>query len=179
MSGTRPYDPDRDDLAEIVALIHRAFGEYQGVLKPESGALSETVETLRTRLEKNRLFLAEDDGKLSGAVFATRKGDAVYLDRLAVDPEVRCRGIARRLIEAVEAHAREAGAARVTLGVRLALQHNIDYFRRWGFVETGRKAHDGFDEPTSMDMEKRLYPFFWINADSRRAASSSVSSEAP
>ncbi|WP_339852830.1 GNAT family N-acetyltransferase [uncultured Nisaea sp.] len=156
MTGTRPYDPARDDLAEIVALIHRAFEQYRGKLEPESGALTESVESLRKRLEKNRLFLAEDDGRISGAVFATQKGDAVYLDRLAVDPEVRCRGIARRLIEAVEAHARATGAARITLGVRLALQHNIDYFRRWGFVETGRQAHDGFDAPTSMDMEKRL-----------------------
>lgn len=156
MTGTRPYDPARDDLAEIVALIHRAFEQYRGKLEPESGALTESVESLRKRLEKNRLFLAEDDGRISGAVFATQKGDAVYLDRLAVDPEVRCRGIARRLIEAVEAHARSTGAARITLGVRLALQHNIDYFRRWGFVETGRQTHDGFDAPTSMDMEKRL-----------------------
>ena len=156
MTGTRPYDPARDDLAEIVALIHRAFEQYRGKLEPESGALTESVESLRKRLEKNRLFLAEDDGRISGAVFATQKGDAVYLDRLAVDPAVRCRGIARRLIEAVEAHARATGATRITLGVRLALQHNIDYFRRWGFVETGRQAHDGFDAPTSMDMEKRL-----------------------
>lgn len=156
MTGARPYDPERDDLAEIVTLVHRAFAQYWGKLEPESGALTETVDSLRERLEKNRLFLAEDDGKISGAVFATQKGDAVYLDRLAVDPEVRCRGIARRLVETVEAYARETGAARITLGVRLALQHNIEYFQRWGFVETGRQTHDGFDAPTSMDMEKRL-----------------------
>lgn len=156
MTGTRPYDPARDDLAEIVGLIHRAFAQYRGKLEPESGALSESVESLRNRLQKNRLFLAEDDGRISGAVFATQKGDAVYLDRLAVDWEVRSRGIARRLIEAVEVHAREIGASRITLGVRLALPHNIDYFQRCGFVETGRQTHAGFDAPTSMDMEKPL-----------------------
>lgn len=152
----RPFDPERDDLAEIVALVHRAFGEYRGVLKPESGALSETEESLAKRLEKNRLFLAEEAGKLCGAVFASRKGDAVYLDRLSVDPEVRGRGIAKRLIEAVESHARGIGVVRVTLGVRLALTQNIAFFQGQGFVETGRQAHEGFDAPTSMDMEKRL-----------------------
>jgi ribosomal protein S18 acetylase RimI-like enzyme len=152
----RPFDPERDDLAEIVALVHRAFGEYRGVLKPESGALSETVESLAMRLEENRLFLAEEAGKLYGAVFASRKGDAVYLDRLSVDPEVRGRGIAKRLIEAVESHARGIGVVRVTLGVRLALTQNIAFFQGQGFVETGRQAHAGFDAPTSMDMEKRL-----------------------
>lgn len=152
----RPYDPARDDLAEILALVHRAFGEYRGILKPESGALAENVESLAKRLEKNRLFLAEEAGNLCGAVFATRKGDAVYLDRLAVDPAARGGGIARRLIEVVEAHTKESGAERVTLGVRLALTQNISFFQRLGFVETGRQAHEGFDAPTSMDMEKRL-----------------------
>ncbi|WP_193184182.1 GNAT family N-acetyltransferase [Nisaea sediminum] len=156
MMDIRPYDPARDDLAEIVALVHRAFAEYRGVLKPESGALSETVESLAKRLEKNRLFLAEEVGKFRGAVFATRKGDAVYLDRLSVDPEARGRGIAKRLIEVVERHARETGAVRVTLGVRLALSQNISFFQRLGFVETGRQAHAGFYAPTSMDMEKRF-----------------------
>jgi len=156
MTEIRGFDPGRDDPEEIVALVHRAFGEYRGVLKPESGALSETVESLGKRLQANRLFLAEEAGKLCGAVFAARKGDAVYLDRLSVDPAARGRGIARRLIAAVEAYAREIGAARVTLGVRLALPGNIAYFQRQGFVETGRKAHPGFDAPTSMDMEKRL-----------------------
>ncbi|UUX51822.1 GNAT family N-acetyltransferase [Nisaea acidiphila] len=156
MTEIRAYDPARDDLTEIVALVHRAFGEYRGKLMPESGALSETVESLGKRLEKNRLFLAEQDGKLCGAVFAARKRDAIYLDRLAVDSTARGRGIARSLINAVEEHARESGTSRVTLGVRLALTGNIAYFQRQGFVETGRQAHAGFDAPTSMDMEKRL-----------------------
>lgn len=156
MTEIRAYDPARDDLAEIVALVHRAFGEYRRKLQPESGALSESVDSLAERLTKNRLFLALKGGKLAGAVFAAVKGDAVYLDRLSVDPHARGLGIARRLIDAVEEHARESGAARVTLGVRLALTQNISFFERLGFVETGRKAHAGFDAPTSMDMEKRL-----------------------
>ncbi|WP_420403300.1 GNAT family N-acetyltransferase [Nisaea sp.] len=156
MTRIRPYDPERDDLAEIVALVHRAFGEYRGKLKPESGALSEDVQSLASRLEKNRLFLAEEEGRLRGAVFAAGKGDAVYLDRLSVDPGARGQGVGRSLIDAVIAHAREIGAERVTLGVRLALTQNIAYFQRQGFVETGRQAHAGYDAPTSMDMERRL-----------------------
>lgn len=156
MSSPRDYDPARDDLSGIVALIRTAFAEYKGRLRPESGALSETEETARRRLDRGRLILMEADGDIVGAVFAAPKGDAVYLDRLAVDSRCRGRGIARRLIAAVETYARNSGARRVTLGVRLALPENIAYFERCGFVETGRKSHPGFDAPTSMDMEKRL-----------------------
>ena len=44
----------------------------------------------------------------------------------------------------------------MTLGVRLALLANIALFKALSYVGTGRKAHPGFTEPTSMDMEKLL-----------------------
>jgi len=64
--------------------------------------------------------------------------------------------VARRLVAAVEALAVENGRRRVTLGVRLALPENIALFRALGYVETGRKAHPGFTQPTSMDMATLL-----------------------
>ena len=142
-------------LPEALACIHRGFAEYRDSLVPPSAALSETVASLGRRLADGAVFLAEDmGGAVLGAVCAERRGDAVYLDRLAVLPEARRRGAAAALVAAVEDFAAAGGAARVTLGVRLALPGNIRMFERLGYAETGRKAHPGFDRPTSAELAK-------------------------
>lgn len=142
-------------LPDALGCIHKAFAEYRDSLVPPSAALNETVASLGRRLADGAVFLAEDgDGTVLGAVCAERKGDAVYLDRLAVLPEARGRGAAAALVAAVEAFAAEAGAARITLGVRLALPGNIRMFERLGYAETGREAHPGFDRPTSAKLAK-------------------------
>lgn len=142
-------------LPQALAVIHAAFAEYQGRLAPPSAAMKETVDSLARRLAAGAVFVAEDaDGTVLGAVCAERKGDAVYLDRLAVPPAARGRGVAAALVAAVEAFAAEVGAEAVTLGVRLALDGNIRMFERLGYREVARTAHSGFDHPTSATMAK-------------------------
>ena len=143
-------------LPEALAVIHGAFAEHRGALKPPSAALDETVASLGRRLADGAVFLAERDDRVIGAVCAETRGDSIYLDRLAVLPAARGRGVAAALVAAVEGFAAEAGAGAVTLGVRLALPGNIRMFERLGYAETGRKAHPGFAEATSMDMAKRV-----------------------
>lgn len=144
-------------LEEALACIHQAFGEYRDSLVPPSAALQETVASLGRRLADGAVFLVEDaDGAALGAVCAEARGDAVYLDRLAVLPEARHRGAAAALVAAVEDFAATSGAARVTLGVRLALPGNLRMFERLGYAETGREAHPGFAQPTSAKMAKAV-----------------------
>ena len=107
------------------------------------------------RLAAGAVFLAEEGGgSVLGGVCAEARGEAMYLDRLAVRPAARGRGVAGALVAAVEAFATASGAARVTLGVRLALAGNIRMFERLGYVETGREAHPGFAKPTSAKLAK-------------------------
>ena len=101
-------------------------------------------------------FVAVVDGRIVGAVLYKLLPEAIYLGRLAVPPAERGRGIARRLLQAVEDEARRRGAARVTLGVRIALPENAAFFIRNGYRETGCSTHAGFAAPTSIDMAKAL-----------------------
>lgn len=144
-------------LPEALAAIRGAFAEYRDRLVPPSAALNETVDSLAGRLAAGAVFVAEDaTGAVLGAVCADRRGDAVYLDRLAVLPEGRGRGLAAALVAAVEAFALAAGARSVVLGVRLALTGNIRMFERLGYLEVARTAHPGFREPTSATMAKPI-----------------------
>ncbi len=146
-----------EDAPDIVAVIHRAFAQYgDGKLVPPSGAIGETVATVAARLGDERCVVAFDGTRPVGCVFYKILDEEVYFSRLAVLPDCRGRGLARRLIAEVEAAARAAQIAAVTLGVRIALPDNIAFFVALGYREIGRHAHPGFSEPTSLTMEKRL-----------------------
>jgi len=151
--------PARADEAEaIVALMRGAFAQYDGILVPRSGAMDETIATVTARLRDETCLVALAGRIPIACVFYKPLGEAIYFGRLAVLPERRGQGLARRLIAAVEVAAAAAGAATVTLGVRIALPENVALFTALGYREIGREAHTGFSEPTSITMEKRIRP---------------------
>ena len=126
-------------------------------MKPESGALAETAESVAAAFRDHWVAVAEREGRLAGAVLYKRHGEAeIYLGRLSVLPEFRGQGIAAALVHHVETHARVLGAAAVTLGVRIALPANLRFFQGQGYHEVGRDTHAGFEQPTSIRLEKRL-----------------------
>jgi predicted N-acetyltransferase YhbS len=147
-----------EQAAVIADVIRRAFAEYAGRLRPESGALSETPASIERSFADHRILIAVEDGQVIGCVLCCEKGSSLYLGRLAVLPSHRAGGVASRLIAAVEAHARAIGAQSLSLGVRVVLTGNQAFFLRHGFREVGRSAHPGFVEPTSIEMEKALDP---------------------
>ena len=145
-----------DEAEAIVALTQRAFGEYRGKLRPESGALLETAETLRAAMKTGTLLVAERSGRILGCVSVRRKDDHAYAARLAVEPMERRIGVARALMARAEALARQMGADRLRVDVRLKLRDNRAFFRALGFKEGAERCHPGFRQPTYVELEKIL-----------------------
>lgn len=140
----------------IVALIQRAFGQYRGKLRPESGALRETAETIRAAMSTDSVLVAERAGRIAGCVSVRRKDGHAYAGRLAVEPMERGVGVGRALMAAVEALAQQMGLDRLRIDVRLKLTENRAFFRALGFVEGAERCHPGFRDPTYVEMEKSL-----------------------
>ncbi|MBA4098550.1 MAG: GNAT family N-acetyltransferase [Rhodospirillum sp.] len=145
-----------DEAEAIAALIQRAFGEYRGKLRPESGALLETPETLKAAMKTGTILLAERAGRILGCVSVRRRDDCAYAGRLAVEPMERGIGVGRALLAAVEAQARQIGSDRLRVDVRLKLRDNRAFFRALGFKEGAERCHAGFSRPTYVEMEKTL-----------------------
>jgi len=145
------------DASALAATIAAAFEQYRGKLAPESGAFHETAASVAAELDKGAgAIVALHDGAIVGCVMTKRLEGDLYFGRLAVLPSARGLGVARRLIEAVEADARARGLPGVRLGVRIALPANQKLFAALGYVEIGREAHPGFSHPTSITMRKTL-----------------------
>ena len=145
-----------EEAEAIVALLQRAFGQYRGKLRPESGALQETPETIRAVMKAGTILLAERNGRILGCVSVRRKDDCAYAGRLAVEPMQQGIGVGRALLTAAEALARQMGTDRLRVDVRLKLRDNRAFFRALGFVEGAERCHPGFSKPTYVELEKIL-----------------------
>ena len=78
-------------------------------------SVSDNPDAIRRRLHRDRhlFLLAWDEKRLVGSLIGGWDGWRASMYRLAVDPDYRRRGIARRLVTAVENELREIGATRI------------------------------------------------------------------
>ncbi len=146
----------QNDAEAVATLVRAAFAGISPPLVPPPSALRETAETVATTIAKGGGVVAETDDRLVGSALWDERDGGLYVGRVSVCPEFRRRGVARSLIQAAEAEARRRGMPRIHLATRLALVSNRQLFATLGFAETTLHAHDGFNHPTWVDMEKPL-----------------------
>ncbi len=144
------------DAPSVAALIRQAFGAQAIQTDPPSAALRETAETIAAAVAEGGGAGLTIDGDLAGVVLWSETDGGLYFGRLAVRPDLRGRGLARRLIAAAEAEARRRALTRVHCSARLSLVDNRRLFAACGYVEVELRAHEGYAAPTSVVMEKLL-----------------------
>lgn len=106
-------------------------------------------------------FLAWHEVRPAGlvAMFPEQAGQTApppdwHLVSMWVRPEARGVGIADRLVAAVLAHAKAAGAAQVTLWVAIGNDRARGLYQRVGFVPTGRRQMYPRAGTTDLDEEE-------------------------
>jgi GNAT superfamily N-acetyltransferase len=147
-----------EDIPEVIALVNSA---YRG----ESSRRGWTTEAdyidgqrideamLRQDLAAQpaaRLLLSREaaGGPLLGCVWLEPAEPGVtYLGMLTVRPDLQAGGVGRRLLEAAEAVARAAGAARVRITVVQVRDALIAWYRRRGYAETGETRPFPYGDP--------------------------------
>ncbi|TPI60890.1 GNAT family N-acetyltransferase [Mesorhizobium sp. B3-1-3] len=147
---------DFDQWGDLLALIRRAFAYMDGVIDPPSSAYLLTAKALGEKAKRETGFLAVENGRILGCVFALERPQDFYVGKLAVEPRLQGQGIGTRLMRAVEDLARKRGKDAIELQTRIELTANHAAFARLGFGETARTAHAGYDRPTSVTMRKVL-----------------------
>jgi len=112
------------------AAIHCLVAHYaaQGLLLPRS------EDEIRGHVA--RFFVLVEAGRVIGCVALESYGaDLAEIRSLAVDPEIRGRGLGGRLVQYALRQAARRGVARV-----FAVTHAPDFFARQGFARTKREA---------------------------------------
>jgi GNAT superfamily N-acetyltransferase len=89
-------------------------------------------------------LVTEHSGTVSGCVYLNCTGERAYFGMLSIDPARQREGLGRRLIEAVEARARDRGCRTMDIHVVDLREDLLPYYRRLGYVDSGRLP---FSEP--------------------------------
>ncbi len=144
------------DWEALLSLILGSFAYMDGRIDPPSSAHRLTPDTLRARAKTEHLYIA--GSPLNGCAFFAEQPDALYIGKLAIAPAVQGKGLGRAFLIEAEALARSLGLPRLRLETRIELTQNHAAFARFGFTQTAEKAHPGFTRPTSITMEKQLFP---------------------
>lgn len=98
-------------------------------------------EMLREELGGGIFLVAEQDGEVQGYVGCQTVLDEGYITNVAVSPDFRRRGAARRLIAELIARAKEKGLAFVTLEVRESNAPAIALYTGAGFAPVGKRKN--------------------------------------
>ncbi|WP_336977368.1 GNAT family N-acetyltransferase [Brevundimonas nasdae] len=81
-----------------------------------------------------RIFIAQRDGEAVGCCAMVPTDDGVEVCKMTVTPAARGLGLARRLLDACDAAARQAGSDRLYLETNSALKPAIALYESAGFV---------------------------------------------
>jgi len=144
------------DWPELLRLLQGAFEYMEGRIDPPSSLQRLTPASIAEKSREEALFLASDDGELIGCVFARPRDGALYVGKLAVRRDQQHNGIGRRLMEAVEDHARDSRVESLELETRIELAENRETFAAMGYVKTAEHAHQGYERTTFITMRKKL-----------------------
>ena len=139
------------DWPALLALLHRAFANMAGRIDPPSSLHALTPEAIAQQAVTGEVWVI---APTAACLFLTPKPGRLYLGKLAVDPALQGQGHARTLIALAESRAKALGLALLELETRVELTENHALFQHLGFSESARKAHPGFNRPTSITFTK-------------------------
>lgn len=138
-----------DDLEQVVAIDQASF------------SLPWPARSFQFELTDNpasRCWVADMDGKVIGIMVAWLIVDEIHIATFATHPDFRNQGIGKKLLLHTLKSAKEEGALTSFLEVRESNVVAQDMYKKFGFVESGRR--DGYykdnDEDAILMLLERL-----------------------
>ncbi|WP_252198166.1 ribosomal protein S18-alanine N-acetyltransferase [Clostridium sp. MCC353] len=97
------------------------------------------VQGLDSRLD--RYFVLEEDGILAGYCVLRVIADEGEIQRIAVHPGMRRRGLGKKLMDAMVMSARESDVSELILEVRAGNLGAVSLYKSYGFQKEGERKH--------------------------------------
>jgi len=133
---------EAQDLEQILQLQKKAFQDqaliYNDFTLPP---LTQTIDELRAEAELKTIYKSVLDGQIVGSVRCSVKDNALYVEKLFVDPDFQNRGIGTNIMHEIEGRYSHL-ADRYELFTGEKSERNLHIYKKSGYREIRR-------EPTS------------------------------
>lgn len=172
MNGYRIRNANPDDAVRLAELVNSAYrGDYakQGWTteadlidgtRTDAAALLDLINRADTTILKY-----EENNSILGCVELVLQGTTLYLGMLTVDPGLQGKGVGKILLSAGEEFGKNKKCSVVNMTVITVRTELIDWYKRHGYADTGKRKPFAFSDPKFgkprqplefMVLEKRL-----------------------
>jgi predicted N-acetyltransferase YhbS len=129
---------ESSDAAAIAELQNRAYGPAEDHIIEQPPVRAE--ELLHRIVGGQWIVAAAANGKVVGSACLSRRGAALLISEVAVEPLLHRQGIGRALMRAAEKRASELGSAATVVSVLSARADSlVPYYGSQGYEEVGRR----------------------------------------
>lgn len=131
------------DEAAIRACVETAYAPYVAAIGRRPAPMMSDFASL---IAAGHVHVAKDaDGMLQGVIVFFPEGKGMFLDCVAVQPELSGKGIGKALIGFCEHEARRLGMGCVHLYTNEKMTDNLAIYPRLGYTEVDRRSADGYN----------------------------------
>src|SRR4051812_4775161 len=120
------------DAAAITQIVNEAF-EVEREFR--AGDRTNTAEVLKL-IERDAFLVAEEEGRIDGAVHVRATGTVGYFGMLAVAKSAQGKGLGKTLTHAAEDHCRERGCTVMTMSTGEDRRELVAWYQRLGYRVT-------------------------------------------
>lgn len=135
-----------EDVSNLNILINSGYrGEYSkkgwtteaNILEGSRTNEAELLEIIAD--DKNTMLKFTENNTIIGCVLLVKKEQQLYLGMLTVSPELQNSGIGKKLLQQAEVHAQALGLPKIVMTVISLREELINWYKRHGYVDTGKK----------------------------------------
>ena len=151
----RPAEEDESDT--VADLLYEAFAPFRSEYTP--GAFEYTTvdaDIVRGRFSEGPIWLAMDEGEAVGTVSGLPEPDRFYIRSMAVKPAAQGRGVGQRLLNELEAYAKERGFKKLYLYTTFVLPAARPLYEKNGFYVVRETEPEEWFDMGGIEMEKEI-----------------------
>jgi len=141
----------------ISALIREAFGPFESQYTSDAFEYTTpSADIIRERFAEGPIWVGLENEVIAGTVSGMPDGDRFYIRSMAIKPAAQRGGIGQRLLEVLEAFAREAGFEKLYLYTTFVLPGAKRLYEKNGFYVLRETPPEEWFGMAGLEMEKIL-----------------------